>query len=196
MQQLVCFLGGRGHSLSSSFPLLLAGGPSDSRASGFLESRSGIPVQKMKETQVKKDQIPQDPGTVLTILCYLQDSMIKNLNFYHVLATYLDLFTAENNPVLDEEALQLEKHSHLLLDSSLLPFTQLNVPIKVPRWKGKFKEYKVLIWYIYIYIYCKTITSSSISRARKRQWFRKTFLLYRPKFILQWAMAGRRARRI
>lgn len=61
------------------------------------------------------------------ILYYVQDLVIKNLN-YHVLVTYLDLFTAENNLFLDEEEVLFEKHSYLIFYSLILPFIELNEP--------------------------------------------------------------------
>lgn len=61
--------------------------------------------------------------------------MIKNLNFCHVLATFLDSFTDENNLILNVEELQLEKYICLLFYSSLLSFHSTESS-EVPIWKG------------------------------------------------------------
>ena len=61
--------------------------------------------------------------------------MIKNLNSCHVLATFLDSFTDENNLILNVEELQLEKYICLLFYSSLLSFHSTESS-EVPIWKG------------------------------------------------------------
>lgn len=61
--------------------------------------------------------------------------MIKNLNFCHVLATFLDSLTDENNLILKVEELQLEKYICVLFYSSLLSFHSTE-STEVPIWKS------------------------------------------------------------
>lgn len=61
--------------------------------------------------------------------------MIKNLNFCHVLATFLDSFTDKNNLIINVEEIQLEKYICLLFYSSLISFHSTESS-EVPIWKG------------------------------------------------------------
>lgn len=82
----------------------------------------------MKETQFEKWLAHSGPWSCANNLILPTRFSDKEFKLCHILATFLDLFTAENNLILDVEGLQIKKHPCLLLYSSLLSFIQLNVP--------------------------------------------------------------------